>query len=629
MTHSKITELRKKVRALRNAGKIEEALTNIDQFEKEASLTSEEKLSLGLDKINFSLQFIQMKKTSVYSLKGEKKLEDFLDQINELLNESRKKGLLMITLEATVLKAQIQNSLGNNNDALKIVAEGEVIIDSLVAKESKIELLKKKARLLYIKSSLYLFHLKENDLALSFYQQMKSIGDDLQDKDIIAMVYMGFGYVFSEKGEFEKAIDYLEKGLAIRTKQEDKVGQAHFLHNIAVIYDYWGKTNKSLEYFRTTLKLRKTLGLPIGHQVLGLGTCLWRIGELDEAKKYLEDGLAKVSESGNKRMIAFGFFALGFLYWRKGELDKGLEYQREALERSKAISEKGSISLSALNLGAIYFDKGEFEEALTFIEEGHAIAEEIKSPYNLGWSYYLLGRFYQARGDNNLALEFANISLENRRYMNNILETAHTLFLLITIAIDRSDSELAESYLTQLQQIYEERREDRIIDHTLRIARALILKASTRPRNWIKAMDILEEIINEETTDNILTIIAMINFCELLLNEFQVSGDKSVVKELDFHTDRLLETAKLQESYLLSLEAYNLQILAKWLKAQFSMVTVDMQKAKELLISTRQMAEESGMLQLAKKISKRQDELLKRLEQWDQFIRDYYEFIKQ
>jgi hypothetical protein len=35
------------------------------------------------------------------------------------------------------------------------------------------------------------------------------------------------------------------------------------------------------------------------------------------------------------------------------------------------------------------------------------------------------------------------------------------------------------------------------------------------------------------------------------------------------------------------------------------------------------------MLQLAKKITKRQDELLKKLEQWDQFIRDYYEFIKE
>ncbi|MHA1121815.1 MAG: hypothetical protein ACTSPC_03270, partial [Candidatus Heimdallarchaeota archaeon] len=66
-----------------------------------------------------------------------------------------------------------------------------------------------------------------------------------------------------------------------------------------------------------------------------------------------------------------------------------------------------------------------------------------------------------------------------------------------------------------------------------------------------------------------------------------------------------------------------------WLKAQKSMVELDFQKAKTLLNSTRKIADDEGMYRLSEKLVQQQEKLLRQMSQWDDFIRKYYEFIKE
>ena len=91
----------------------------------------------------------------------------------------------------------------------------------------------------------------------------------------------------------------------------------------------------------------------------------------------------------------------------------------------------------------------------------------------------------------------------------------------------------------------------------------------------------------------------------------------------------LSDFAKMQNVRHLRLEANNLQILTHWLKAQRSMVEIDLQKAKTLLDNTWKIADQEGMYRLAEKLTQQQEKLLGQLAQWDDFIRKYYEFIKE
>ncbi|MHA1126702.1 MAG: hypothetical protein ACTSSB_15775, partial [Candidatus Heimdallarchaeota archaeon] len=91
----------------------------------------------------------------------------------------------------------------------------------------------------------------------------------------------------------------------------------------------------------------------------------------------------------------------------------------------------------------------------------------------------------------------------------------------------------------------------------------------------------------------------------------------------------LSELARMQNVYHLVLEATNLEIITLWLKAQKSMIELDIQKAKDLLNSTRKLADEKGLYKLAEKLTQQQEKLLTELSNWDDFIRQYYEFIKE
>ena len=86
---------------------------------------------------------------------------------------------------------------------------------------------------------------------------------------------------------------------------------------------------------------------------------------------------------------------------------------------------------------------------------------------------------------------------------------------------------------------------------------------------------------------------------------------------------------EMQNIHHLKIEAYNLQILTHWLKAQKSMTEFDFQKAKTLLDDIRKIADDKGLHILAEKLTNQQEKLLLQLSKWDDFIRKYYEFIKE
>ena len=119
----------------------------------------------------------------------------------------------------------------------------------------------------------------------------------------------------------------------------------------------------------------------------------------------------------------------------------------------------------------------------------------------------------------------------------------------------------------------------------------------------------------------------MIHLCELLIREFSISGDPEILLELESYTKRLDDEAKKQNSHKLRLEAHSIRLLTLWFKAQYSIADIDIQRANQLLIKARDMADEEGLIQLAEKITQQQGIIIKRMDKWDDYIRKYYKFI--
>ena len=69
------------------------------------------------------------------------------------------------------------------------------------------------------------------------------------------------GVIYSNKGDYDKALDYYEKSLAIREEMDDKSGIRLSLHNIGLVYYYKGDYVQALKYSENSLAIKKEIGV--------------------------------------------------------------------------------------------------------------------------------------------------------------------------------------------------------------------------------------------------------------------------------------------------------------------------------------------------------------------------------
>ena len=212
--------------------------------------------------------------------------------------------------------------------------------------------------------------------------------------------------------------------------------------------------------------------------------------------------------------------------------------------------------------------------------------------------------------------------------MGNKQDIAQTLRFLITFLLEKESLDEIETYMSQFEKTAAAT-DNRIVRQNYSLSKALILKSKGRPKYWTQAIDILEEIVSEPIATYNTTVVAMVNLCELLLNEYSISGDEEVLTDLETHTSRLLDIAQKQNSYKFRVEAYHVRIISLWLQAQHTKVEIDIQNARRLLQEAIDLADSYGLVKLTSRITTQYDNMLEKLENWDGFIRKYYEFIKQ
>ena len=193
--------------------------------------------------------------------------------------------------------------------------------------------------------------------------------------------------------------------------------------------------------------------------------------------------------------------------------------------------------------------------------------------------------------------------LENKIYLSSVLES------LVAVLLDKRDYEQAQLYLDNLKKINEEE-ENKEINLRYQFSRALFLKSSPRLRDRGRAEEILKQITEQdiiyiETTSN-----ALINLCDLLLLELQMTNDIEILNEINHTISRLLDIAEKNNSYSLLAETYLLQ-------ARLALLTLESKKARRLITQAQSIAEQHGLKLLAMKISNEHDELLKQQKIWE------------
>lgn len=238
---------------------------------------------------------------------------------------------------------------------------------------------------------------KENYIdAIRNYQ----IAIDIKPLDIEAL--NNIGVVYSKMKEYDTAIGYFEKALAI---------EPHHLiyNNLGRAYAFKDERNKAIEYYHKAIDIK-----PDYHEAyLNASYSYFRLKENKKALEYSQKAISI------KPDYYEAFFNIGIVYNNEKNYRKAIEYLKKAIEI------KSDYYNAYRSLGLAYSEIGEYENAMNSYEKAIEIDPSLPRAYNgLGFTLIKAGLLEKAK---NILEQGLNLKITNHAYAYEYMNLGHVL----------------------------------------------------------------------------------------------------------------------------------------------------------------------------------------------------------
>ena len=223
------------------------------------------------------------------------------------------------------------------------------------------------------------------------------------DEETQTFLFNRLGIVFYNKGEYDKALQYHRKALAIDEKTFGTADPriADSLNNIGVILLQQGEYDKALEFLRKALAISKKA---LGSEHPRLADYFNNLGLVFEAKKEYDNAIEHYRKAlaidkkvlgPEHPFLAHSWNNIGLVLIEQGKYDKALEFLRKALAlREKVLGSEHPLSASSLSgIGYAYLNHGRPQQAIGPLERVFSICQKKKcTPGPHGRGLYSLAR---------------------------------------------------------------------------------------------------------------------------------------------------------------------------------------------------------------------------------------------
>ncbi len=421
-------------------------------------------------------------------------------------------------------------------------------------------------------------------------------------------------------GFYNKAFELAKIVLTKSQEAKMKNFEIDSLFQLIASLNHLGKLEESRNYLIKCAKIIESLAkdsksiLKIAHLAMQKGIQSKLSGNLESAIKFFDKSFFLFSKYGAKYDLAEILSNQGLVFATIGDLDKSMILLAQGLAIYQQLENRYKIADTLNNLGGICRQKGFSNQALRHFKQSLAIWEDIGNKEAIARSLSDIGTIYKSTGEFKKALLNFNLSLKIYREIGNFINLAEILYNIILLNLVQNKTSEAEELLVELNEI-NTLHPHKPTNQLLRVAKALVLKKSSRFRNVIKATELLEGVIAEDVMNYEVMVEALLNLCELYLVEFKTTKEEEAMRELKHAVNTLFEIAGKQKSQKLFSTAY-------WLKAHISMIELDIDMSKELLSKAQNIAEEMGLQNIAIKISNDYDQLLNKSEDWNRLKKE-------
>lgn len=451
--------------------------------------------------------------------------------------------------------------------------------------------------------------------ALEILNSIENVNDLTVDEQI--SFYLLQSSLFLQLGQFNKALDKADWVIqkCIKTGNDLVMFDASLARGKAL-----NKLEKTEDCYNSILKCEELISRIkdqpekiIGKRKVGLSFIkseyYWQIGKFDKNLDYLKTYLALSEKYGTKRDISIAFNNIGNSYNGLGDFTMALENYEKALKLCKQINNRNRMAVAYNNIGEINRKQGDLDRALEYYKQSLSLIEKKSNKYGMAIILGNIGETLYEKEELTNALNYLKRSYQLLKEIGNRFGISGILFYTIPIYLDQNDLESARICLEEIKNQSKKKEEDSKINYRARIANALILKKTGGTRNIIIAEEILKKLLEEKSVENDLVVIILLNLCELLYKELQITNETEILEEIRPLITRLLEISEKLHSFSLLAEVYIF-------KAKLELINLELDEAQRLLTRAQQIAQKYTLSKLEKKVSMEHDQLLEKLDIW-------------
>ncbi|MFX1286047.1 MAG: tetratricopeptide repeat protein [Promethearchaeota archaeon] len=448
---------------------------------------------------------------------------------------------------------------------------------------------------------------------------------DEQTQEWVSLLYCHQSWMELLYSDFNHSLKSVNKALTIGKRIKSAIARCIALIQLGEHYFRTGDLSSGFEYTQQALTLasKENLRLLTCALYRKLGKESIRRRDLVKASEYLSEGMTLSNEIAYENMVESITKSFIFLHLIKGDYDSALEFLRKNYQIIREKHWDWELRIIYNLFGEIYRLKGDLKNSLDNYQKSLVIATKLEDAYGQASAYRHIGKVYYDQGAFQEALEMFQKALQSFSQLKGpkqwgFLNQASCVYGLILVNVELNDLEQAKMYLNKLEEINKLPISKFSIRPNINLiyqfSKALMLKASKRMRDKVKALEIFEAMSKKESIDLDDLGFALFNICDLLLYEYRTSGETEIFQEIKEITERLYNLGKEKVIPPLTIRSMIIQSKLSLIEGQLEDVEKILEKAKEIAI-------EFNLEYLLNLVEKEQNNVKSELEKWKSLLK--------
>ena len=235
------------------------------------------------------------------------------------------------------------------------------------------------------------------------------IGDSLRlarDHSIVVPLLAGLfteGVTLAGKGDYDTALTSFDEGLTLSDKVGDEVWRHRILNGLGWLWSEMGDLDRALDFNRRGSENSRKRGdhETIGNSEVNLGDVFLAKGDLSLAAEFLDGVYRMVKDPATSEWMRWRysthlFASLADLWIARGDYAKAMEWANECLEIATRTRARKNLVKGWRAKGEIATRQRRWDEAEQALREALTIAQAIGNPGQLWRTHAALGRLHDA-----------------------------------------------------------------------------------------------------------------------------------------------------------------------------------------------------------------------------------------